>query len=113
MQPETAAPALVSAGPSSLSNDASARSSKPACDLHPDTSKILTEISRLRQAVVKGKRRKNKKKPTKKRPALEPLMNGPSNEPGRSAKRVKLEEQEEPETMDLKRAPSPHMVQWD
>lgn len=122
-QPETAVPALVLPEHTSFSNDALTQSSEPICGLQQDTRKLLTEIPCLRQLIqglevaLKAKRRNIKRGPTKKKKkekrALDSLTNGAFDDPGRSAKRIKREEQQQAETMDLYRIPSPYIVHRD
>ena len=100
-------PTLVSLGPVSLSNGALTRSFNRVCGLDSDAPKLLIKISHLHQSVqgleacLKAKRGNKRRGKTKRRRALEPLMNGASNDAGRSTTRIKKEEQQETKTMDL------------
>ena len=106
MHAETPVPTLVAPGPVLLSNGALIRTNR-ICGLDSDAPKLLIKISHLHKSVqgleacLKAKRANNKRGQTKKRRALEPLMNGASNDAGRSTKRIKKEEQQETKTMDL------------
>lgn len=95
------------------------RKSHCVCGLDSNTPKLLTEVGRLRQSVqgmkasLKARRGNNKTGKTKKRRALEPLVNSAPNNAGRSTKRIKIEEQQEKDTNDLYRTPSPYIVHRD
>ena len=66
---------------------------KPLCGNHPDTPKLLNDIDHRVQeleAYLKAKPRKPGKGRPRKRRAPEPLTTGATNDPGRSAKRIKM-----------------------
>lgn len=108
--PETA----VSMQRSSHDDKAAKRDVEPNCCHHPDTLKQLKEMRELLEGYISANARSTIEGRSQKRPALEPLMNGASNNLGRSTKRVKQEEQQqETETMDLYRLPSPYIVHRD
>ena len=115
VQPET----TVALPPISNSNDPAKQNAKL---VHSDHSVMLEirdmlddirndtrEIRVLMEELLAGFHKISGNRSQKRR-ALEPLMNGAWNDPGRSAKRVKQEEQQETETMDLYRNPSPYRI---
>lgn len=78
---------------SSNNQDTANHDAQPHCGNHQDTLKLLNEIRDLQKSLqdpkasVKAKSRNNKNPRTRERRApLEPLRNGGSNYPGRSAK---------------------------
>lgn len=104
----------VSIQRSSHNHNAAKSDVEPNCCQHADALKQVEESLKEMREVLRGSisadARNTIEGRSQKRAALEPLINGASNNPGRPAKRVKQEEQQKTETMDLYRIPSPYVV---
>ena len=112
----------VALPPISHSNNTAKQNPKLVCSHHSDLQEIRDLLDDNRHDMRQNRvlveelmenlagTHKTSKKRSWKRRALEPLINGARNDPGRSAKRVKREEQQETERMDLYRNPSPYLI---